>query len=280
MVMRGMLILRNQMKKKNIVKKMSLTDYKKMWGEDGPYSQVRLCEESRILDDSVSRVFLVVEAEINPFTFEYVQKHRKKFVDDEPVLQILDHAENRGKFGYVVGAGEVELQDEESRQFAKEQADMTIKTLIRMHRFVMDEFALDHDTNDSVPELIQSNNRMVWNEKMGSTEVVPKTVFFCVLAFSRYFDFKKDTTFAFMNALRTITVACGADLQDCEAFQEYMFLSMAVHLDTRPVDFIEALLDMARLSKKKPMFAKKYLLSDAKKPTPRQIMDYLASVEK
>ena len=113
-----------------------------MWGEDGPYSQVRLCEEARILDDSVSRVFLVVEAEINPFTFEYVKKNRQKFVGDEPVLQLLDHAEYRGKFGYVVSAGEVGLQDEESRQFARKRADMTIQTLIRMHVFVMDECGL------------------------------------------------------------------------------------------------------------------------------------------
>lgn len=54
-------------------KKLTKTDYKKMWGDDGPYSQVRLCEETRILDDSVSRVFLVVEAEINPFTFEWAE---------------------------------------------------------------------------------------------------------------------------------------------------------------------------------------------------------------
>ena len=82
-------------------KKLTQKDYKRMWGEDGPYSQVRLCEETRILDDSISRVFLVVEAEINPFTFEYVQKHRTRFADDEAVMQLLNHAENRGKFGYV-----------------------------------------------------------------------------------------------------------------------------------------------------------------------------------
>src|SRR3989338_9950416 len=94
---------------KKIQKKLTQKDHEKMWGEDGPYSQVRLCEETRILDDSVSRIFLVVEAEINPFTFEYVRNCREHFADDEPVLQLLDHAEYRGKFGYVVSAGEVKL---------------------------------------------------------------------------------------------------------------------------------------------------------------------------
>ena len=56
-----------------------------MWGEDGPYSQVRLCEEARILDDCVSRVFLVVEAEINPFTFEL--HYNKKITK----LMLLDY---------------------------------------------------------------------------------------------------------------------------------------------------------------------------------------------
>ena len=83
-------------KDKKINKKLTPKDYERMWGKNGPYSQVRLCEETRILDDSVSRVFLVVEAEINPFTFEYVQKHRQRFANDESVLQLLDHAEYRG----------------------------------------------------------------------------------------------------------------------------------------------------------------------------------------
>lgn len=131
------------MKKDQKTKKMlTPKDRDLMWGEDGPYSQVRLCEETRILDDSVSRVFLVVEAEINPFTFEYVQKCRKQFAGDEPVLQLLDHAEYRGKFGYVVAAGEVKLEDKGSIEFARKQADMTTQTLIRMHAFVMKEFGL------------------------------------------------------------------------------------------------------------------------------------------
>ncbi|MDO8594082.1 MAG: hypothetical protein Q7R93_01020 [bacterium] len=123
-------------------KKLTQKDYERMWGEGGPYSQVRLCEETRILDDSISRIFLVVEAEINPFTFECIQEHRKRFADDEPVTQLLDHAEYRGEFGYVVSAGEIELRGEESKRFMRKQADMTIQTLIRMHAFVIEKYNL------------------------------------------------------------------------------------------------------------------------------------------
>ena len=117
-------------------KKLTQRDYDRMWGEDGPYSQVRLCEETRILDDSISRVFLVVEAEINPFTFEYIQKNRKKFENDEIINQLLDHAEYRGKFGYVVSAGEVELRDKESHDFARFAEPRFERVAIRFH--VMD----------------------------------------------------------------------------------------------------------------------------------------------
>ncbi|HCC06082.1 TPA: hypothetical protein DEP94_01835, partial [Candidatus Nomurabacteria bacterium] len=124
------------------INKLTNTDIENMWGGDGPYSQVSLHEQTRILDDSVSRVFLVVEAEINPFTFEYVKKNKKKFENDEAVIQLLNHAEYRGKFGYVVGAGEVEVDIEGAREFAERQRDSTIKTLIRMHKFIINEFNL------------------------------------------------------------------------------------------------------------------------------------------
>ena len=161
-------------KERKISKKLAPQDYKRMWGEDGPYSQVRLCEETRILDDSVSRVFLVVEEEINPFTFEYIKKHRQRFVNDEPVIQLLDHAEYRGKFGYIVSAGEVEIQDEKSWLFARKQKDMTIQTLIRMHKFVIDECGLGRDRKYGVIEdLMSHDDRFVWNEGVGKAEPVP-----------------------------------------------------------------------------------------------------------
>ena len=67
-------------------------------GGKGPYSQANLIKQIRILDDSVSRVFLVVETEINPTTFEIVNsnRHDDEFKNDIVIQQLLDKAEYRG----------------------------------------------------------------------------------------------------------------------------------------------------------------------------------------
>ena len=72
---------------------MDLTDKQtaELWGEDGPYSEARFIIEHRILDDSVSRIFLRVEVNVNPFTYKIIKKHRKEFINDEEVQKILDN---------------------------------------------------------------------------------------------------------------------------------------------------------------------------------------------
>jgi len=71
---------------------MKLTKKQKdmLWGETGPYSQANLTKQVRILDDEISRVFLVVEVEINPTTFEIVEKHRSddEFKNDIKIQQL------------------------------------------------------------------------------------------------------------------------------------------------------------------------------------------------
>jgi hypothetical protein len=47
---------------------LSQKQREELWGDGGPYSEIRMCVETRILDDSVSRIFVVVEANINPTT--------------------------------------------------------------------------------------------------------------------------------------------------------------------------------------------------------------------
>lgn len=110
----------------------------KLWGETGPYSQANLIIQTRILDDSVSRVFLVVEADINPLTYELINEHRFQFADDLKILRLLDHAEYRGQdFGYVVSAFEAEYKNESVMREAQERLKYTVETLIKMHKFVM-----------------------------------------------------------------------------------------------------------------------------------------------
>jgi len=118
--------------------KLTPKQINELWGETGPYSQANLIIQTRILNDKISRVFLAIEADINPLTHKLVKKHRAKFLDDPKVLQLLDRAEYRGQeFGYVVSAFETEYKDESVMREAQERLKYTIETLIKMHRFVM-----------------------------------------------------------------------------------------------------------------------------------------------
>ena len=276
-------------------KKLISEDYARMWGEDGPYSQVRLCEETRILDDSISRVFLVVEAEINPFTFEYVKKHREHFANDKAILQLLDLAEFRGKFGYVVSAGEGELRDEGSKDFARRQSDTTIKTLIRMHAFVMDEYNLRHDTEYGVVEdQTPTDSRYVWNQEKGSVEPAEdgfwestalisgpagvknnKMRFFVVLAFVKNPDLKKAAAIAFARTLKNVSTRFNVDIEDAETFQQHALITALIPFELAPATFIEGVLDECNAAVKKPLFQKNYFVTNVKKPTPEQIMSFL-----
>ena len=65
--------------------KLTKKHQEKIWGESGPYSQVNLKIENRILDDAVSRIFVIVETELNPFTFELIKKNSEKFKNDKMI---------------------------------------------------------------------------------------------------------------------------------------------------------------------------------------------------
>lgn len=118
--------------------KLTQQQVDRLWGETGPYSQTNLTIQTRILNDTISRVFLIVEVDINPLTYELVKKHRAQFSDDSKILQLLDHAEYRGQeFGYVASAFEAEYKNESVMREAQERLKYTIETLIKMHKFVM-----------------------------------------------------------------------------------------------------------------------------------------------
>lgn len=121
--------------------KLTRNDKDKLWGEDGPYSEVQLITETRILDDRVSRIFVIVELHINPFTFEMINKSRKLFTNDPLIQQLLDHSEFRGQsFGYVSCAFQKEYIDDEVMKNAIQNLDYSKKTIIKMHKFVMGLF--------------------------------------------------------------------------------------------------------------------------------------------
>lgn len=117
----------------------------KLWGEDGPYSEAHLTIETRILDDSVSRIFVSVEVHINPFTYETIKQNRDRFDDDILIQQLIDHSEYRGQaFGYVSCAFQDEYTDENVMREAQEHLDYAKRTIIKMHKFVLDLLHSDY----------------------------------------------------------------------------------------------------------------------------------------
>jgi len=116
-----------------------------LWGGggNGPYSQANLTKEVRILDNKVSRIFLIVEVEINPTTFELIKRYRddKDFKDDMAIQQLLNYSDFRGpEFGYVSMVFEREYTDETVLMEAEIVLRYTQETIIKMHEFIMNNF--------------------------------------------------------------------------------------------------------------------------------------------
>jgi hypothetical protein len=122
---------------------MKLTEKQiaELWGEDGPYSEARFIIEHRILDDSVSRIFLRVEVNINPFTFKIIKKYRKEFINDEMVQKLLNHSHYLGfKDGYIAIPFEGKFLAEDDGEIIKEARQIleeTKQAVIRMHKYVI-----------------------------------------------------------------------------------------------------------------------------------------------
>jgi hypothetical protein len=122
---------------------MNLTEKQiaELWGEEGPYSEARYIIEHRILDDSVSRIFLRVEVNINPFTFKIIKKKRKEFIEDKMVQELLNNAEYLGfKDGYLSTAFQGKFLVDDDSEVIKEAKKIIeeVKTaVIRMHKYVI-----------------------------------------------------------------------------------------------------------------------------------------------
>jgi hypothetical protein len=110
-----------------------------LWGDGGPYSEAYIKIQTRILDDSISRIMLEVEANINPLTYRIIKGAKKIFANDEPIRQLLDHARYMGKnLGYVVCAFSREYIDESVMEEAKMHLKYVEETIIKMHKYTMD----------------------------------------------------------------------------------------------------------------------------------------------
>jgi hypothetical protein len=119
--------------------KLNKKDIDMLWGKTGPYSEAKIIINTRILDDSVSRVMVEVEGNINPTTFKIIKKNRKKFLDDQMICEILDTAVYQDeKFGYLIAASYEEYDGPATMALAQTRVEYMKKAIIRMHHFVMD----------------------------------------------------------------------------------------------------------------------------------------------
>ncbi len=130
-----------------MLNKLTKKEQDLLWGETGPYSEAKIVMNTRILDDSISRVMVEVEGNINPTTFRIVEKHKKFFAKDEDVLSLLRTAvyENDGS-GYRVAIGEPEeLEGDHSEVLrnASKKQEYLKETIFKMHSFVMTYLEID-----------------------------------------------------------------------------------------------------------------------------------------
>ncbi len=119
--------------------KLTKTQRNKLWGETGPYSEVHLTKEIRILDDRVSRNFISVNIHLNPLTYELVSQNKDHFKDDHKIQQLIDHSEFWSfEEGYVLCAFLQEHVNEEVIKEAELAVEYSKQTIIKIHKFMLE----------------------------------------------------------------------------------------------------------------------------------------------
>jgi hypothetical protein len=272
---------------KNKKLKLTQSDKKRMWGEECPYSETHIKTQSRILGAYVSRIFLVVEAHINPFTFEYVAKNLDYFPANHPVRELIKNAlYEGGDYGYVVQAGQEEFVDQRSLKLAHEYLKTLTSIVIEMHEFVIARYGLKRVVNqvysrDIVSEsskkkrvgkdfdILEENSGVLyhsilpWNGKDVSDEEIEKIL-------STFCDFAKKKS---MNIV------------DLEYAIEYLRITFAM-----PADIVEAeknmlefidIINKSLISKNnadRHNYFRKPLLKATERPSFREISAFLKSL--
>lgn len=123
--------------------KLSAKQISELWDEAGPYSEANIKIQTRILEDSVSRVFIIVETNINPLTYKIISQNIARFKNDSVINTLINSAEYMGEdFGYVSDIFVQEYVSEKTMKEANKHLKNANKAIIEMHRFVMDLLGL------------------------------------------------------------------------------------------------------------------------------------------
>ncbi len=111
-----------------------------LWGDGGPYSQVHVIREVRILDDHPSRTFYYVKANVNPSTYAVLKQMETEIEDEEIRAFLRDAAFVSDEEGYEWTAyGRPALSPRGANRASEKVAD----AIIRMHRLVMDRLEIE-----------------------------------------------------------------------------------------------------------------------------------------
>jgi hypothetical protein len=279
-------------------KKLSKKDLEKLWGEDGPYSEVSTIEQTRVLDNRISRVFLVTEAKINPFTFEYVLKHRDFFKNNEPIQQLLDNAEYQGPaLGYVVSAGEEELIDKRSFEVVSEYKKILLHSVMLMHDFVMKELGIEDRDDGVMLDRGDSSAKYVWNENeartvktdgsvWGSETVIGsplgakdgKIRYYVILVLdSGKLSMNKEEVVLSAKKIKETAKKFNVEIEGVSAGRGWLIFSVFISPDTVPAEFIE--MSIIESNKDKKIFRREYFVTNVSRPTNMEILSFIKRIK-
>jgi hypothetical protein len=113
---------------------------KQLWGEGGPYSQVNLIRQYRIIDKDPARALFIIEVEINPTTFTMIDKNRGDFAEDHYVLYLLDSAEYiDADQGYVSYPLSKQIMEDKDEQEVEKELGYYKQAISEMHKYIIEK---------------------------------------------------------------------------------------------------------------------------------------------
>ena len=125
---------------------MNLTNKQKeeLWGDGGPYSEARMIIENRILDDSITRICIAVEANINPTSYKIIKDNLEDFADDSIIKDLIDSAFYQSKEeGYLLTAFSIKFfardKNNDIIKEAEKKLEETNQAIIEMHKYVIEK---------------------------------------------------------------------------------------------------------------------------------------------
>ncbi len=266
--------------------KLTQRDRDRMWGEECPYSETHIKTQSRILGVSISRIFLVVEAHINPFTFEYIAKHLDFFPANHPFRNLIKNASYEGgSYGYVVQAGQEEFIDQRALKLVHAYLETLTSIVIQMHEFVIAQYGLKRvDNHVHSRDFIPNNvNRGKMPEEFDILTENAGVLYHSILPWQGR-DISDKEIDRILSTFVAFAKKKSMKVVDMEYAIEYLRISFAMPADIMEaerniLEFIEIInkSSATKDSKSISMYLGKPMLKATERPSFQEIMSFLRS---